>query len=89
MIQIEWIEIEALDAIIGIPRGSILETQTDPDQRSREVCVKEGERFHMKIWDAHHMAMHNSRPPFAIIRHGLRLVFDTKQGLVDAIQAAM
>ncbi len=89
MIQIEWIEIEALDAIIGIPRGSILETERDPDQRSREVCVKKGARFHMKIWDAHHMAMHNSRPPFAIIRHGLRLVFDTKQGLVDAIQAAM
>ncbi len=89
MIAPRWIEIEALEAIIGIPRASIQETERDPDQRAREVCVQAGARFHMKIWEAHRLAMHNCRPPFAIIRGGIRIRFTTKQGLVSAVEAAL
>ena len=81
----EWLYVESLSPIIGIPRGVVRETLADPDQRSREFCVKTGARFHLRLQAARELAVHNCVPPFAIIQNGIAYRFKTKQALVDAV----
>ncbi len=83
-----WVEIEALEPIIGIPRTVIKGTGAGPYQFSRQVSLGKGARLTMQSYAARDLASINASPPFAIIRDGIRFRFKSKQALLDGLGGA-